>query len=88
MNDSVAVLKARMRWVEMYQRTGQAALTCRRCGISKPTLRKWWQRYPASGTEGLRSRSRRPHKLRLPKVTPEHEALILQLRRTRHLGTM
>ena len=86
MIDSAAVLKARLRWVEMYQRTGQAALTCRRCGISKPTLRKWWQRYQESGLDGLRSRSRRPHRLPSRKVTPEHEALILQLRRTRHLG--
>ena len=86
MNDSAAVLKARLRWVEMSQSTGQAALTCRRCGISKPTLNKWWQRYQANGPEGLRSRSRRPHKLRPRKVTPEHEALILRLRRTRHLG--
>ncbi len=81
MIDSEAVLKARLSWVELYQRTGQAALTCRRCGISKPTLRKWWQRYQDSGIDGLRSRSRRPHQLRSRKVTPEHEALILQLRR-------
>jgi len=86
MIDSAAVLQARLRWVEMYQRTGHAALTCRRCGISKPTLRKWWQRYQADGPEGLRSRSRRPHNLRPRKVTPEQETLILHLRRTRHLG--
>jgi len=86
MIDSAAVLQARLRWVEMYHRTGNAALTCRRCGISKPTLRKWWQRYQADGPEGLRSRSRRPHNLRPRKVTPEQETLILHLRRTRHLG--
>ncbi|WP_435370220.1 helix-turn-helix domain-containing protein, partial [Acinetobacter indicus] len=22
-----------------------AGLVCRRCGISRPTLRKWWKRY-------------------------------------------
>ena len=86
MQDTESLLKARQRWVEMYQVTGNAALTCRRCGISKKTLRKWWQRYQAQGVEGLHSRSRRPHTLRPRKVTPEQETLILYLRRTRRLG--
>jgi len=86
MPDSEAVLKARLRWVETDQSTGQAALTCRRCGISKPTLRKWWLRYQAEGRAGLRSRRCRPHRLRPRKVTPEHETLILHRRHTRHLG--
>jgi transposase-like protein len=86
MNDSETVLKARLRWVQMYERTGHAALTCRRCGISKPTLLKWWRRYHSQGESGLCSQSRRPHRLRERKVTPEQEALILHLRRTYHLG--
>ena len=45
MQDSEAVLKARLTWVQMYERTGDAGLTCRRCGISRPTLRKWSSRY-------------------------------------------
>ena len=86
MIDPEPVLKARLRWVQMYQRTQNQALTCRRCGIAKKTLRKWCRRYEAQGEEGLRSRSRRPHKLPASKVTPEHEALILELRRARRLG--
>ncbi|MBL6689247.1 MAG: IS481 family transposase, partial [Pseudomonadales bacterium] len=29
-------VKARLRWVKMYEITGNAGLTCRRCGISRP----------------------------------------------------
>ena len=32
--------KARLGWVKLYQQTGDAGLVCRRCGISRPTLRK------------------------------------------------
>jgi transposase InsO family protein len=86
MIDSEATLKARLTWVQMYELTQNAKLTCRRCGISYPTLRKWWTRYQTEGEAGLHSRSRRPHKLRERKVMPEHEQLILELRRTRRLG--
>jgi transposase-like protein len=55
------VLKARLHRVQMYERTQNAALTCRRCGISKATWLKWWRRYQEQGDAGLRSRSRRPH---------------------------
>ena len=86
MIDPEHVLKARLRWVQMRERPQNAALTCRRCGISKATLLKWWRRYQDQGEAGLCSQSRRPHKLRERKVTPEHEVLLLELRRTRHLG--
>ncbi len=77
MIDPEDVLKARLNWVLFYEQTHNIDLTCRRCGISRPTLRKWWTRYKAEGEAGLRSRSRRPHKLRERKVMPEHEQLIL-----------
>jgi hypothetical protein len=34
-------LEARLRLVRLYEATGNAGLVCRRCGISRPTLRKW-----------------------------------------------
>lgn len=86
MIDPEPILKARLCWVKMYEHTHNAARTCRRCGISKATLLKWWRRCQSEGEAGLRSRRRRPHKLRQRKVTAEHQALILELRRTRHLG--
>jgi transposase-like protein len=63
------LIKARLAWVELYAKTGDAGLVCRRCGISRPTLRKWWRRYQADGEAGLVEHSRRPHLLsRSPKV--------------------
>ena len=53
---------ARLTWVRMYEQTGDAGLTCRRCGVSRPTLRKWWRRYQEEGVAGLIDRSRRPHR--------------------------
>ena len=79
-------IKARLKWVQLYEETGDAGFVCRRCGISRPTLRKWSRRFKEHGLEGLRSRSRRPHKSPRQKVSPENEKLILELRRQRKLG--
>lgn len=79
-------VKQRLTWVKLYEETGNAGLVSRRCGISRPTLRKWWRRYQAEGVAGLRSRSRRPHHSPRRKVTPEHEAWVLALRQERRLG--
>lgn len=78
--------KARLGWVELYAQTGDAGLVCRRCGISRPTLRKWWQRYQAAGADGLVEVSRRRGRLAAQKVFAAQEALILGLRRDRRLG--
>jgi len=86
MIDPEPILKARLRWVKHYEQSQNAALTCRRCGICKATLLKWWRRYQSAGEAGLHSQSRRPHKLRERKVTAEHETLILEMRQKRHLG--
>jgi transposase InsO family protein len=84
--DSEAVLRARRAWVRHYEQTRDAGLTCRRCGISRPTLRKWWRRFQEQGEEGLLSRSRRRKTLPEAKVTPSQEQIILELRRKRRLG--
>jgi hypothetical protein len=31
--------QARLGWVRLYEQVGHAGLVCRRCGISRPTLR-------------------------------------------------
>ena len=80
-------VKQRLTWVKLYEQTGDAGLTCRRCGISRPTLRKWWQRYQAEGINGLESRSRRPKHIPYRKVTPEVERWILDLRHKRMIGS-
>jgi transposase InsO family protein len=78
--------RARLGWVGLYERLGNAGLVCRRCGISRPTLRKWWRRYQAEGLAGLEARSHRPHRSPNRKVFAEQEALVLRLRRERRLG--
>lgn len=44
----------------MYQQTQNAGKVCRRCGISRPTLRKWVRRYEELNIKGLVAQSRRP----------------------------
>jgi transposase InsO family protein len=78
--------QARLGWVQLYERLGNAGVVCRRCGISRPTLRKWWRRYRAEGEAGLEGRSRRPHRSPQRKVFEREETLILKLRRERKLG--
>jgi transposase InsO family protein len=70
----------------MLERTGDAGLVCRRCGVSRPTLRKWWRRYQDQGLAGLLSRSRRPGSSPACKVFAEQENWILTLRTRRKLG--
>jgi transposase-like protein len=78
-------IKARLRWIKLYQKTGDAGLVCRRCGISRPTLRKWLKRYRESGIDGFHDKSKKPHRSPNKKVTEEHETLILDLRKKRKL---
>ena len=40
-------------WVRMYEQTGNAGRTCRRCGVSRSTLRKWCRRYQMDGVASL-----------------------------------
>lgn len=81
-------VRQRLQWVRLYEKSDDADLVCRRCGISRPTLRKWWKRYQAHGLEGLKSQSRRPHNSPAAKIGPDHEQLILELRENRNLGAM
>jgi transposase InsO family protein len=79
-------IRMRLKWVRLYEQTGNAGLVCLRCGISRPTLRKWLRRYQGEGIEGLRSRSRRPKSSPGRKVFAAQELWILDLRSQRKLG--
>src|SRR3954469_12759010 len=52
-----AEARTRLGWIRLYEQVGDAGLVCRRCGISRPTLRKWWRRYQAEGEAGLGARA-------------------------------
>lgn len=75
-----AEIKQRLKWIKLYQETGNAGLVCMRCGISRPTLRKWLTRYQQAGEAGLESMSRRPHHSPNRKVNESEHAHILRLR--------
>src|SRR3712207_7104198 len=77
--------RTRLGWIRLYEQLGSAGVVCRRCGIARPTLRKWRRRYQAEGEAGLETRSHRPHRSPDRMVFAE-EALILRLRRERRLG--
>lgn len=79
-------VKARLNWVNLYNETEDAGYVCRRCGISRPTLRKWVQRYNEKGIEGLTNRSRRPQSSPNTKITSDLESKILNLRKDRNIG--
>lgn len=79
-------IKARTRWVNLYLETKDAGFVCRKCGISRPTLRKWHQRYLKDGLQGLIDQSKKPHSSPNHKLTPECINLILNLRNERNLG--
>lgn len=83
MNQSV---RSRYYWVKLYEKKQDAGFVCRRCGISRPTLRKWYKRYKEKGVEGLRGLSRRPKSSPKTKVTKDLESKILDLRTNRRLG--
>ncbi len=86
MSDVEQAIRTRLAWVQLYQSDNDAGLVCRRCGVSRPTLRKWWRRFQADGETGLHEHNRRPHKTPPPKISELHEKLILELRRKRNLG--
>lgn len=79
-------IRTRLRWINYYQSSGNLGVTCQRCGISRPTLRKWLKRYQESGLDGLVSKSRRPHSAPNKKIFVEQEQQVLRLRKEDNLG--
>jgi|TARA_B100000953_G_C18018130_1_gene419871 transposase InsO family protein len=79
-------IKQRLKWIELYEETNNAGLVCRRCGISRPTLRKWYKRYKEKGLDGLQDVSRRPHNSPNTKIDNRIEEWNLSLRKDRKLG--
>ena len=79
-------IRQRLRWIRLFEETGNQGLVCLRCGISRPTLRKWLKRYQQEGAEGLASHSRQPHRSPQKKVDEQVTQQIQQLRK-RRLGS-
>jgi transposase InsO family protein len=86
MKSDAKEIKQRLAWITLYQETGDAGLTCRRCGISRPTLRKWLGRYEELGVGGLKGQSKRPKRSPTRKIGDQQAEWILKLRSDRKLG--
>jgi len=79
-------IQMRLKWVRLYEKTKDAWFVCRRCGISRPTLRKWYLRYQELEIDGLKDQSKRPDRSPNLKITAEIETLVLDFRKKRKLG--
>ncbi len=69
-----------LRWIEYYEKVGKKVLrTARYFGVSRGAFYHWYHRYLQFGTEGLKNKSSRPHKIcyQIPK---DVVATILMLR--------
>jgi len=74
--------KQRLAWFDFYRSHGEnAALTCRRFGISRECFYGWKRRYDPWRLESLEERSRRPRNTRCWEVSRTQEFRILSLRR-------
>jgi transposase InsO family protein len=73
--------KLRLKWMDLYQKTANASLTCRHFGISRKTFYYWRNRYNPFNLKTLEDKSRAPLKRRLPEITALEEQRIIFLRK-------
>ena len=71
---------ARKEWIKIFERTKSVTITSRRSGVPRSTIYRWINRFQKEGESGLKSRSRKPHRLAKKKVTKSDEEMILELR--------
>jgi len=72
--------QVRLGWMDFYRRSGNAALTCRRFGISRQTFYRWLKRYEPLDLTSLESGSHRPRRCRRPTWSFHFEEKVLGLR--------
>ena len=80
-----ATQRQRLGWIRLYEHVRNACLVFRRCGISRPTLRKWFRRYRAQGVTGLLSQSPAHSWRSRPDGRLQDCARLVPLRRRRRL---
>lgn len=81
-----AETRKRLRWVNLFLEIKNCSIVCLKCGLSRPTLRKWVRRYKEQGADGLVAKSRRPRSSPARKVLSQHREWIAELRK-RRLGS-
>jgi transposase InsO family protein len=72
----------RLRWLDHYSKSNNAALTCRYYGISESCFWKWKKRYETGGLKGLETKSCRPKRVRKAETASE---IILKIQKLRKL---
>src|SRR5262249_62359679 len=63
--------RTRLGWMDFYRTHRNAALTCRRFGISRQTFYRWWRRFDPQNLSTFEGRSHRPHRRPQPTRAPE-----------------
>jgi transposase InsO family protein len=79
-------VRKRFRWVQLFEELKNCTQVCLKCGISRPTLRKWLGRYQQRGLDGLVSESRRPARSPTSRICGRERQWIAELR-ARGLGS-
>lgn len=80
--DITAGATKRLAWMDYYQKTGNARLTCRHFGITPDTFYRWKRRYKPKNLKSLEAdpSMKRPHHVRIPQTETNVVSLILSLR--------
>ena len=78
-------IRKRLQWVQLAEQLSDTQV-CLKCGISRPTLRKWVSRYRTHGLDGLASKSRRPKTSPAARISERERGWITELR-ARGLGS-
>lgn len=73
--------RRRLKWMDHYRKSGNAAQTCRYFGISRKTFYQWQKRYDPWRLESLKEKSRRPRRTRQWQVSREEELQVIALRK-------
>ncbi len=79
-------IRKRLRWVELDEQFKNFSVVALKCGISRPTLRKWVRRYEKDGVAGLASQSRRAKNSPATRIGDRERDWILEFRK-RRLGS-
>lgn len=72
----------RLAWMDFYEKTGNARLTCRHFGITPDTFYRWKSRYKPKNLKSLEANpaTKRPHHVRVPQTQQSIVSLIQSLR--------
>ena len=79
-------IRKRLRWVQLFEELKNHTQVCLKCGISRPTLRKWVGRYQERRAGRSDEQSRRPDKSPAARISERERQWITELR-ARGLGS-